>query len=157
MPVSVLHPPYEVCTPIAFILRRLGHKEARWLAQDRTVPGWQSHTLTLSSLTPGTVLFTTASHDNLGDIYAEVSFLLFSTCPQKHPRHCQLSQVKVKLLVTQSCLTLCNSMDCSLPSSSVHGILQARMLECVAIPFSRGLPILGSNPLSYIAGEFSTI
>ena len=31
-------------------------------------------------------------------------------------------------------------MDCSLPCSSVHGILQARILECVAIPFSRDLP-----------------
>ena len=33
---------------------------------------------------------------------------------------------------------LCNPMDYSLPSSAVHGILQARILECVAIPFSRG-------------------
>ena len=33
---------------------------------------------------------------------------------------------------------LCNPMDCSLPGSSVHGILQSRMLEWVAIPFSRG-------------------
>ena len=41
-------------------------------------------------------------------------------------------------LVSQSCLTLCNPMDCSLPGSSVHGILQARILEWVAIPFSRG-------------------
>ena len=40
--------------------------------------------------------------------------------------------------VTQSCLTPCDLMDCSLPGSSVHGIFQARILECVAIPFSRG-------------------
>ena len=40
-------------------------------------------------------------------------------------------------LVTQSCLTFCNSMDCSLPGSSIFGILQARVLEWVAIPFSR--------------------
>ena len=39
-------------------------------------------------------------------------------------------------LVAQSCLTLCNPMDCSSPGSSVHGILQARILESVAIPFS---------------------
>ena len=45
---------------------------------------------------------------------------------------------KVKRLVSQSCLTLCNLMDCSSPDSSVHGILQARILKWVAIPFSRG-------------------
>ena len=38
----------------------------------------------------------------------------------------------------QSCLTLCDTMDCSPPGFSVHGILQARILEWVAIPFSRG-------------------
>ena len=38
----------------------------------------------------------------------------------------------------QSCLTLCDPMDCSLPGSSVHGILQARILEWVAMSFSRG-------------------
>ena len=41
------------------------------------------------------------------------------------------------MLVAQSCLTLCDSMDYSLPGSSVHGILQARVLEWVAIPFSK--------------------
>ena len=38
----------------------------------------------------------------------------------------------------QSCSTLCDTVDCSPPSSSVHGILQARILEWVAISFSRG-------------------
>ena len=38
----------------------------------------------------------------------------------------------------QSCLTLCEPMDCSLPESSVHGILQVRILEWVAMPSSRG-------------------
>ena len=40
--------------------------------------------------------------------------------------------------VAQSCPTLCNLVDCSLPGSSVHGILQARILEWVAISSSRG-------------------
>ena len=40
--------------------------------------------------------------------------------------------------VAQLCPTLCDPMDCSLPGSSVHGILQARILEWVAISFSRG-------------------
>ena len=39
----------------------------------------------------------------------------------------------VLCLVAQSCLTLCNPMDCSLPASSVYGILQARVLEWVAM------------------------
>ena len=48
---------------------------------------------------------------------------------------------KLKLcvcLVTQSWLTLCDPMDCSLPGSSVRGIFQARILEWIAIPYSRG-------------------
>ena len=49
-----------------------------------------------------------------------------------------IKSLKVKVLVTQSCPTLCNSIDCSLPGSSVHGILQARILEGVANSFSRG-------------------
>ena len=49
--------------------------------------------------------------------------------------------------VTQSCLTVCNPMDCSLPGFSVHGILQARILEWVAISLSRGIfPTQGLNP-----------
>ena len=45
---------------------------------------------------------------------------------------------KVNVLVTQLCPTLCNTMDCSSSGSSVHGILQPRVLEWVAIPFCRG-------------------
>ena len=57
--------------------------------------------------------------------------------------------------VAQSCLSLCDPMDCSLPGSSVHGILQVRNLERVAFPFSRG----SSQPrdqtqVSCIAGAF---
>ena len=57
----------------------------------------------------------------------------------------------------QSHVTLCDPVDCSPPGSSVHGILQARILEWVAIPFSRR----SSQPrdrtqVSHIAGGFST-
>ena len=45
--------------------------------------------------------------------------------------------------VTQSCPTLCNPMDCSLPDASVHGIFQARILEWVAISFSKSWVIGG--------------
>ena len=46
--------------------------------------------------------------------------------------------VCVCVLVTQSCLNLCNPIGCRPPGSSVHGILQARILEWVAIPFFKG-------------------
>ena len=60
-----------------------------------------------------------------------------------------------KVLVTQSCLTLCNPMDCSQPGSSVHGILQARIREW--IPFSRGSSQPGDQTwVSCIAGRFFT-
>jgi len=45
-------------------------------------------------------------------------------------------KVKSEREITQSCPTLCNPMDCSLPGSSVHGIFQARVLEWGAIAFS---------------------
>ena len=68
------------------------------------------------------------------------------------------SFVSMLVLVAQSCLTLCDSADCSLPGSSVHGILQARILEWVAIPFSRG----SSRPSDWtwvfcIWGRFFTV
>ena len=46
--------------------------------------------------------------------------------------------VSMSVLVSQSCPTLCDPMDWGPPGSSVHGIFQARILELVAIPFSRG-------------------
>ena len=65
----------------------------------------------------------------------------------------QLSHFKGK--VAQSCLTLCDPMDCSLPDSSVHGILQARILERVAISFSKGSSWPRDRThVSCIAGRF---
>ena len=49
-----------------------------------------------------------------------------------------ISFIPKKSEVAQSCPTLCYPVDCSLPGSSIHGILQARILEWVAISFSRG-------------------
>ena len=52
-----------------------------------------------------------------------------------------------RLSIAQSCPTLCDPMDCSLPGSSVHGIFLAIVLEWIAISFSRGIfPTQGSNP-----------
>ena len=64
---------------------------------------------------------------------------------------------KVNILVAQLCLTLCDPMNCSPPGSSVHGILPARTLEWLAIPFSKG----SSQPrdqtqVSCIVGDWNT-
>ena len=64
----------------------------------------------------------------------------------------------VKVLVAQSCLTLCNTTDCSPPGSSLCGILQARILEQVAIPFSRRTSwSRDQTQVSYNAGGFFTV
>ena len=64
---------------------------------------------------------------------------------------------KVKVLVAQLCLTLCDPMDCSPAGSSVYGILQARILEWVAIPFSRRSSQLRDwTQVSCIASRFFT-
>ena len=57
---------------------------------------------------------------------------------EREPERAHTSQ-KVKVKVTQSCLTLCDPIDGSPLGSSVPGILQARMLEWVAFPFSMGI------------------
>ena len=67
-------------------------------------------------------------------------------------------QTQERKKVALSCLTLCHPMNCTPPGSSVHGILQARILEWVAIPFSRG----SSWPrdwtlVSSITGRFFTV
>ena len=54
--------------------------------------------------------------------------------------------VKVKVLFAQSDSTVCDPVNCSLSGSSVHGIVQARILEWVAISFSRDLPHPGIEP-----------
>ena len=72
------------------------------------------------------------------------------------PENTLRSNMQVKMLIIQSCLTLCDPMDCS-PPFSVHVILQARILDRVTISSSRG----SSQPqdrswVSHIAGRFIT-
>ena len=65
---------------------------------------------------------------------------------------------KVKVIVTQSCPTVCDPMDYSLPGPSVHGILQARILEWVTFPFCRvSSQSRHQTQVSRIAGRFFTI
>ena len=62
------------------------------------------------------------------------------------------------MLISQSSPTLCDPMDCHLPDSSVHGIFQARILEWVNIPFSRGSSWHRDwTWVSCIAGRFFTV
>ena len=85
-------------------------------------------------------------------------------CSHEIKRHLLLGRKAITNLkkweseVAQSCPTLCDPMDCSLPGSSVHGIFQARVLEWVAVSFSRR----SSQPrdwtrVSCIAGKHFTI
>ena len=77
---------------------------------------------------------------------------------QRRKRPGEQSLLPNQVLVAQSCLTLYNPMDCSQPDSSVHGILQARKLEWVAIPFSRGSSWPRDQSwVSGIAGRFFTV
>ena len=75
-----------------------------------------------------------------------------SSQPQQHSILCDLSfshasrHTKVKVEVPQPWPTLWDPMDCSLPGSSVHGDLEARIQKGIAIPFSRIFPTQGSNP-----------
>ena len=75
--------------------------------------------------------------------------------PQNPNSAClEISEKKVKVLVVQSCWTLCDNMDCSI----CPWILQARILELVPIPFSRGsLQPRDWTQISCIAGWFFTI
>ena len=71
--------------------------------------------------------------------------------------HIHFSEGFVKVLAAQLCPTLCDPLDCSLPGSSVHGILQARILEGVTISFSRGSSRPGNQTwVSCTVGRFFT-
>ena len=66
--------------------------------------------------------------------------------------------IKSESEIAQSCLTLCDPMDLSLPGSSVYGIFQARVLKWVAISFSRGSSQpRDRNPVSHTAGRHFTV
>ena len=82
------------------------------------------------------VLIYCTCHFQGGSLCFSFFYLLVSSVSNFLPDARGRQQQKSR--VTQSCPTLCDPMDCSPPSSSVHGILQARILEWVAMPSSRG-------------------
>ena len=74
------------------------------------------------------------------------------------PACCSYDLAMLLCFIAQSCLTLCDPMDCSSPGSSAHGILQARVWEWVAISFSRGSSRHRDwTWISCTAGRFFTI
>ena len=94
------------------------------------------------------------SWNNILKVWKVKAVNWISYTQQKHPSRMRWSEVSV----TQLCPILCNPMDYSPPGSSVHGILQARILEWVAILFSRGSSWLRDPTQVYhIAGRFFTI
>ena len=69
------------------------------------------------------------------------------TIPPRTSENCiDVSKKKVKMLVSQSCLTLCNPMDCSPADSSVHGTVQAEYWNVLPFPSSRDLSDSGIEP-----------
>ena len=95
----------------------------------------------------------------------ELTYLILNTkkCPSRADIENKLVDtvgegVKVKVLVVPGCPTLCDLMNYGPSGSSAHGILQARILEWVAISFSRGSSRLRDPTLvSCIAGELFTV
>ena len=83
-----------------------------------------------------TLQFIQSDIDSVGDVRESRAYKLCQ------PPSVQLSSV------SQSCLTLCNPMECGTPGSSVHGIFQARILDWVVISYSGDLPDQGVKPTS---------
>ena len=93
------------------------------------------------------------------DSHTDVGFLLKRFGSSKYTTWTLLSVVSIwgtelirphesESVSCSACLTLCDIIDCGLPGSSVHEIFQARILEWVANPFSRGSSDLGIKPIS---------
>ena len=71
---------------------------------------------------------------------------------------CSVGYVCVCVLVAQSCPTLCDPLDCSLPGSSVHRIFQTNILEWIAIHFSTGSSLpRDQTQVSHTAGSFFVV
>ena len=139
------HQPHGVRGPICLMGTQLLASWQQW-AQDElkvTPDPWSRHTLSCSLRTeddsgPNPACKSTPTNPHLV-YFPKAYFVKWSE-------------------VTQSCPTLCNPMDCSLPGFSIHRIFQARVLEWVAISFSRG----SSQPrnqtwVSCIAGRCFTL
>ena len=123
-------------------------------------PGRSSELPSIPSMNPSIWRRLSVSHRATHRIFPRVSGSTNTrrlSGPHQHPdrnkiTHHLLIRILDSLCVRakslQSCLTLCNPTDCSLPGPSVHGILQAKILEWVAIHPPVDLPDLGTEHLS---------
>ena len=85
----------------------------------------------------------------VGDLAGHpISFQIPDSAPGPGSQSKATCATSARVLVAHLCLTVCNPMDCSLPGSSVHRLLQAGILEWLAISFSGGPPDPGINPRS---------
>ena len=84
----------------------------------------------------GYLPLSSVSHRYIHLTYWNVNEPYINRCSYMYTSMCVCVCVCVCMLVTQLCLTLCDPMNCSPPGFSVHGILQARILEWIAIPLS---------------------
>ena len=123
------------------ILRLLGRYSKLVVSEGQRTGSWQHFEVTYFSS------------------WIPASWHLFPPNPSESRRSSSsLTKCLAVVLVTQSCPTLCYLTDCSPPGCSVHGILQARLLEWVAIPCSRGSSwARDRTQISWIAGRFVTI
>ena len=95
--------------------------------------------------------------NRLGYINSNMTFQIDSFIELIVQSHSVIRNTISCWLVAKLCATLCNSMDCSPPDSSVHGSSQARILEWVAISFLRGSSsVRNLTHVSCIAGRFFT-
>ena len=123
-----------------------------YFPSSRKAAPWKSHTCTA----PWKQKLHTPFCTHLTQHWDHLSTYMFSTSAKDNEEIC--SKHFCCCLVAKLYLTFCNNMDCSPPGSSVHGISQARILEWIAISFSRG----SSRPrnqtrVSCIAGRRFTV
>jgi len=120
---------------LTFVLRQISHWEPvlDWILLN------QGHYFGLSSLLMVLTLFSPTFWWNVTQLYFQ-GYLVTLRCDRFDVTRLIICTdiYESESEVAQSCLTLCDPVDCSLPGSSIHGILQARILEWVAISFSRG-------------------
>ena len=154
--------PMDFNPPGSFVYGILQERILEWVAfpspGNLSYPGTEPMSLTSSSLA-GRFFTTSTIWEALRSLQARTKYR-----SSKRPTDMWaiLYEMKCKVITqfTQSCPTLCDPMDCGLPGSSAHGILQERILEWVFMHSSGNFPDPGNEPASLmsstLAGGFFT-